>query len=84
MAFFKNIKDKLEEGLSDIATIEHALIFEDSNGCIYRFQQTDGDSLSYFSEESIDEAYYTLFNEAFSASVEARTSITRFIIECIT
>ena len=84
MAFFKDIRDQLENALVDIATIEHAMIIEDDNGCIYRFQQTDGDSLSYVSENPIDEDYLLLFNDAFSASVEARTSITRFIIECLT
>ena len=84
MAFFQEIKEKLESALVDLSTVEHALILEDSDGCIYRFQQTEGDSLAYVSEAHIDEVYYTLFNEAFSASVEARTSITRFIIDCLT
>lgn len=84
MAFFKDIRDQLENALVDIGTIEHAMIIEDDNGCIYRFQQIDGDSLSYVSENPIDEDYLLLFNDAFSASVEARTSITRFIIECLT
>ena len=84
MAFFENIKEKLENKLTDFTTIEHVLIFEDDNSYIYRFQQTAGDSLSYISEKPIDKEYYLLFNKAFSASVESRTSITRFIIECLT
>jgi len=84
MAFFEDLKDKLENTLTDLTSIEHAMIFEDNNECMYRFQQTAGDSMSYLSEEPIDEDYFLLFNEAFSASVEARTSITKFIIECLT
>ena len=84
MAFFEEIKEKLEEALIDIATVEHAMIIEENDGCVYRFQQTDGDSLSYVSDNPIDEAYLSLFNDAYSASVESRTSITRFIIECLT
>lgn len=84
MSFFKEIKEKLEETLIDISTVEHVMIIEDDDGCVYRFQQTDGDSLFYISEKPIDEAYLALFNDAFSASVEARNGITRFIIECLT
>ena len=84
MEIFEEIKEKLESKLIDITTVEHAMIIEENDGCIYRFQQTDGDSLSYVSEEPIDKEYLTLFNDAFSASIEARTSITRFIIECLT
>ena len=84
MAFFKNIKEKLEEKLTDIATIEHVLIVEENGECLYRFQQLEGDSLSYMSEQPMKEEYYQLFNAAFSASMDARTGLTRFIIECIT
>ncbi|MGH1386408.1 hypothetical protein [Kordia sp.] len=84
MAFFNDIKEKLEEALLDISTIENVMIIENENGCVYRFQQIEGDSLTYISENPIDEEYVALFNEAFSASTEARNGITRFIIECLT
>lgn len=84
MSFFEDLKVELENKLTDFTTIEHVLIFEDDDRYIYRFQQTAGDSLSYISEKPIDKAYYSLFNDAFSASIESRTSITRFIIECLT
>ena len=84
MSFFKDLKKQLEEKLIDIATVEHAMIIEEEGGYVYRFQQVDGDSFSIVSDTPIDEAYLTLFNEAFMAGVEARTGITRFIIECLT
>ncbi|WP_298516238.1 hypothetical protein [uncultured Kordia sp.] len=84
MAFFKEIKEKLEDAIIDLRTVEHAMIIEDDNGCVYRFQETDGDSISYVSDNPIDEEQLALFNDAFMASIEARNSITRFIIECLT
>lgn len=84
MNFFEDLKKELEEKLEDFSTIEHALILEESNDFIYRFQQTDGDSITQLSDNSLNEDYYVLFNEAFSASIESRTSIMRFIIECLT
>ena len=84
MAFFEDLKEKLENAVVDFTTIEHALIFEGDNGCMYRFQQTEGDSLSYISDTPMDDDYFSLFNDAFLASVESRTSITRFIIDCLT
>lgn len=85
MSFFKNIRNELEHKLNDFTTIEHALILEDNSLCIHRFQQIDGDSKIYLKDgEPIDEKYYELFNDAFSASIEARAGIIRFIIECLT
>ncbi|NQY07506.1 MAG: hypothetical protein HRT68_15245 [Flavobacteriaceae bacterium] len=84
MSFFEEIGEKLENALHDIATIEHAMILEKKDGYVYCIQQTEGDSISCISEKPIDEEYLRLFNDCFHASSEARTSITRFIIECIT
>ncbi len=84
MSFFGELKEKLENALVDITTVEHAMIIEEDDGCVYRFQQIEGDSLTFVSEDPIDEEYISLFNDAFSASIEARTGITRFIIECLT
>jgi hypothetical protein len=84
MSFFKRIKGKLEDALIDISTVEHAMIIEEENGCVYRFQQTDGDNIAYISDTPIDEAELALFNDAFLASIQARNDITQFIIECLT
>lgn len=84
MAFFQDIKENLEKRLIDITTIEHAMIFEDQEGCIYRFQQIDGDSKVYVSDTPLEEDQIKLFNEIFLGASEARTGITRFIIECLT
>lgn len=84
MGYFEDLKNKLEDKLTDFTTIEHVLILEDSNAFIYRFQQTAGDSLSFVGNGPIDPEYFSFFNQTFSASVEARTSLSRFIIECLT
>ena len=84
MAFFKELKEKLENTIVDLATTEHALIVEENDEIIYRFQQIGGDSLSYFSEDLTEKEYFELFNEAFLASTVARTDLSRFIIECLT
>ena len=84
MAFFEDLKKKLEKALEDLSTIEHVLIIESNDSIIYTFQQTEGDSISFITNEPIDEEYIRIFNDAFSASVKARTDITRFLIECIT
>jgi hypothetical protein len=84
MGFFDDLKEKLKDKLTDFSTIEHVLIIEESNEFIYRFQQTAGDSLTHVGNDPIDPEYFSLFNQTFSASVEARTSLTKFIIECLT
>ncbi|SHI44516.1 hypothetical protein [Aquimarina spongiae] len=85
MSFFEDLKERLETTLVDLTTIEHVLIIEESDNLLYRFQQTAGDSLSYIgAADDVDEELFELFNEAFSASVEARTGIGQFIIECLT
>lgn len=84
MAFFQDIKKKLENTLTDLTTIEHALIIEDSGDYIYCFQQIAGDSLAHVGGDPIDEEYFVLFNDAYSAASESRTSLSRFIIECLT
>jgi hypothetical protein len=85
MSFFGNIKDQLENTLKELTTIEHALVIEeDKTKYVYRFQQTDGDSYCYISPDPLDEEYYPLFNAAFSAATKSRTSLSKFIIECIT
>jgi hypothetical protein len=84
MNFFEKLKEELEGKLTDITTIEHAIILEDNGECLYRFQQIEGDNLSYLGTTDIDKEYYLLLNDVFSASMEARSGITQFIIECIT
>jgi len=85
MAFFKNIKTKLENTLHDLTTIEHALLVENEESqCIYRFEQLDNDSICYISENPVDEEYIPLFNDAFEAASESRSSLSKFIIECLT
>lgn len=84
MGFFEDLRDKLEHKLTDFKTIEHVLIDESNQAHIYRIQQIGGDSIIHLSENPVEKEYNALFNEAFSASAEARTSITRIIIECIT
>ena len=83
MKFFDDIKTKLEDTLEDLTTVEHVLIIEDSNEFIYRFQQTAGDSLCHLGEGPVNPEYISLFNDAFSASMEARTGIGQFLIECL-
>jgi hypothetical protein len=85
VGFFQDIKDRLEETLTDLKTIEHALVVEDEKmKCIYRFEQLDGDSICFISEDQVDLDYYPVFNEAFKAASVSRSGLSRFIIECIT
>lgn len=86
MSFFKRIEKKLKAKLKDLSTIEHAMIQREEDDQIlllYVLNSTDGDSMAFQGDERVSEKKYELFNEATSASSQARTGLTRFIIESI-
>ncbi len=85
MGFFNDVKDKLETALEDIASLEHAVVLEESNAVLlYRVQEIEGDSMVHLNaQQNITAQQLEFFNTIFLASSEARTGISQFIIECI-
>lgn len=86
MNFFIKIKDELQARVTDLTSIEQVLLIEDKGKtkvALYRHQQVGGDSLVYIMDEQLDPELIELFNDSAVTSIQARTSLVRFLKECI-
>lgn len=87
MKFFKDIKDDLERLASDLTTVEHALLQENTDGqaevIIYRRQELDGDSLVFLTSKKVEPESLEAFNLLFQAATISRLGILRALIKIL-
>ena len=87
MGFFNELKEKIEEKVSDLTTLEHAMFSNEGEGgklLVYRYQQFDGDNMNMVDEKlELSADQLEQFNKLFEASMISRQAITKFLIQTI-